>query len=598
MEEKIDVTDLSDGKRIITTYYDAEKTKIHKRYVADENNEKVGLYEEYHENGRIALSVMCEDNEKEGRETLYDEDGVVRGYITYSKGIENGPFEIRTNTKEHTWPVVTEERGEKRNGRIHGNYYKRVVKGEYNLTEETTENLVFDDGELISGRCVSKKHEEYTINYEQDKHVKDNKVILIYENRHLKRRIENDGKDRRIEDYTYAEDGTITVNGRVLDLSTKKHSDEYTLTFKKDENGKIHGWYVGKEKYEEIRAKFSHDVYDGPYIEIHYPNNYNYLDDEWQPLISFYKNDKPEDADIDYISEDLIVHGRCVLIDPRKRFFHFTGVIKRNVFGDKWNTYNVQDGSLDGPIETWWIDEDGRECHRIGEYHKSDVKSRFTGMVVMTKNGKLSEKVLLENDLHEGICEKFDDDGNPVSRIVYHKDQYIADVLESKRDGESDAEFMTRVLAVQEEKEQEERLEREEEESLKRAREEYNRLYGGAIELELFLDRANVDPKVPLEIPSFEEFFAAKEEEERWIEKANAEIAEAEARDQWMQQDENQLVVYAKGLLAKKLGLRIRNIDNLSTKGKIVKPPMIVPKTVSMQLPKAIKTVTQNDTRE
>ncbi len=260
---------------------------------------------------------------------------------------------------------------------------------------------------------------------------------------------------------------------------------------------------------------------------------------------------------------------------------------------------DVTDLSDEKRIITTYYDDEKTKIHKC---YVADENIKVGLYEEYHENGKIALSLMCRDDKEEGkevIETLYDEDGNPVSRIVYHdedEDQYIADVLESRREGESDKEFMQRVCVEHEAKEQEERLKRELEESFERAEEEYAQRYRGVNDFDLFLFHADVDPKVPLEIPSFSEFWAVRKKQVLWIEKANAEIAEAEARDQWMQQDENSLVVYAEDLLAKKLGLRI---DNLSTKGKIVKPPMIVPKAVSMQFPKAIKTtVTQNDTRE
>ncbi len=71
--------------RLHTTYYDKDKTQIHREinYKNDTYNMRHGLYTEWYENGQIYKEVNYKNGRHHGLVTVWEEDGQVRRQSCY-----------------------------------------------------------------------------------------------------------------------------------------------------------------------------------------------------------------------------------------------------------------------------------------------------------------------------------------------------------------------------------------------------------------------------------------------------------------------------------------------------------------------------------
>ena len=162
--------DIENDNGLNEIYYDNGRGELKERF-SKKNGKKYGVYEEWHDNGKIKFTTNYKDDIQEGKTWVYDKSGnilreymIIDGYIEDEIKYEKG---VKINGKYEEWkePFTGEKFLEKlinyKNGKKHGTYEKydqdgsRVLKCNYKNNKK--------DG--ISVEYYENGYKRFTTNY-------------------------------------------------------------------------------------------------------------------------------------------------------------------------------------------------------------------------------------------------------------------------------------------------------------------------------------------------------------------------------------------------------------------------------------------------
>ena len=229
-----------------------------------------GIYEEYHENGKLFKKGKYKNGKKDGRWEGYDENGQLRGKSNYKNGKldgigeaydKNGQLDIRAEYKDGVFNGMYEGRGIKvkyKNGNYDGIYER------YNNFKKLIERIEYSDG-IKNG-----VYELYDDNGE--------KIIV-------KGNYKNDLKDGIWEDYD--ENGQLRTKSNYKNDLRDGIYEEYHENgklFKKGKykNGEKDGRWEGYDKNGQLRGES------------------NYKNGKLDGIATLYNTDGSFDQEIEY----------------------------------------------------------------------------------------------------------------------------------------------------------------------------------------------------------------------------------------------------------------------------------------------------------
>ena len=147
------------AQKIVKSYYDYKKTKVHEEYSTNNYGVKNGSYKEFSEYGGILTQGTCKNDIKVGKWVTNNSDGTPHKIETFNdKGEMDGPFTGWANG-------IMIRQGTYKNDKKSGMWTIIEAYTNYDLSDEQKKGCEFY---------------KYSTNYKEEKEVNDGKVIAYF----------------------------------------------------------------------------------------------------------------------------------------------------------------------------------------------------------------------------------------------------------------------------------------------------------------------------------------------------------------------------------------------------------------------------------